>query len=80
VTLAGEPPRLAAHVLRCVCTLVDGFLFGLVGLVIMRSSARQQRLGDMVAGTLVVRDMGDDVVWPRGGTDAADDDRSSWPA
>lgn len=80
VTLAGEPPRLAAHVLRCACTLVDGFLFGLVGLVIMRNSARQQRLGDLVAGTLVVRDTRDDVVWPPGGMDAAEGGRPSWRA
>jgi uncharacterized RDD family membrane protein YckC len=56
VTLHGEPPRVTALVLRCVLTLVDGFPFGLVGLVIMANSRRQQRLGDMVAGTLVVRD------------------------
>lgn len=56
VTLHGEPPRLAAHILRWALTIVDGFAFGLVGLVIMTNSKRQQRLGDLVAGTLVVRD------------------------
>lgn len=56
VTLDGEQPRLAAHVLRCAGTLVDGFLFGLVGLVVMANSRQQQRLGDLLAGTLVVRD------------------------
>lgn len=56
VTLDGGAPRLAAHVLRCAATLVDGFLFGLVGLVVMTGSARQQRIGDLLAGTLVVRD------------------------
>jgi uncharacterized RDD family membrane protein YckC len=56
VTSSGEPPRPSAHVLRCALTVVDGFAFGLVGLVIMTSSRRQQRLGDIVAGTLVVRD------------------------
>lgn len=52
----GERPRLAAHVLRCAATVVDGFLFGLVGLVVMAGSTRQQRIGDLLAGTLVVRD------------------------
>ncbi|HEX5400710.1 MAG TPA: RDD family protein [Pseudonocardiaceae bacterium] len=56
VTLEGDVPRPAALVMRCVLTLVDGFPFGLVGLVIMANSRRQQRLGDIVAGTLVVRD------------------------
>lgn len=56
VTVHGERPRPAAHVLRWALTVVDGFAFGLVGLVIMMNSRRQQRLGDLVAGTLVVRD------------------------
>lgn len=56
VTLAGDRPRLAAHVVRCAATLIDGFPFGFVGLVVMANSARQQRIGDLLAGTLVVRD------------------------
>jgi uncharacterized RDD family membrane protein YckC len=56
VTLHGDQPRMTALLLRCALTLVDGFPFGLIGLVIMANSRRQQRLGDIVAGTLVVRD------------------------
>jgi uncharacterized RDD family membrane protein YckC len=56
VTVDGAEPPLAAHVLRCAATIVDGFPFGLVGLVIMVNSGRQQRLGDLVAHTLVVRE------------------------
>jgi uncharacterized RDD family membrane protein YckC len=56
VTLEGRAPRPAAHILRCVLTIVDGVPFGLVGLVTMANSARQQRVGDIVAGTLVIRD------------------------
>jgi uncharacterized RDD family membrane protein YckC len=56
VTVDGFVPRPAAHVLRCAVTLVDGFAFGLIGLVVMANTGRQQRLGDLVAGTLVVRD------------------------
>ncbi|MFE5188544.1 RDD family protein [Streptomyces sp. NPDC056628] len=39
-------------VARLLLLVVDG----LVGLIAMRLSARRQRLGDVVAGTLVVRD------------------------
>jgi uncharacterized RDD family membrane protein YckC len=56
VTLRGQPPRMNALIMRCVLTLVDGFPFGLIGLVVMHNSKRQQRLGDIAAGTLVVRD------------------------
>lgn len=59
VTVTGERPRLAAHVMRCAATLLDGFPFGLIGLVTMANSRRQQRIGDMLAGTLVVRDRDD---------------------
>ncbi len=56
ITLRGEEPPPAAHVLRCLLTVVDGFPFGLIGLVTMTNSKRQQRLGDIAARTVVVRD------------------------
>lgn len=56
MSTTGARPGAGAHALRCGLTLIDGFAFGLVGLVVMSNSARQQRLGDLVAGTLVVRD------------------------
>jgi uncharacterized RDD family membrane protein YckC len=56
ITLQGEEPPPAAHVIRCLLTVVDGFPFGLIGLVTMTNSRRQQRLGDIVARTVVVRD------------------------
>jgi uncharacterized RDD family membrane protein YckC len=56
VTIAGEQPPVSAYVVRWLLMVVDGFVFGLVGLVIMMTSKRQQRFGDMVAGTLVIRD------------------------
>jgi uncharacterized RDD family membrane protein YckC len=55
VTRLGERPRLTAFGLRAALMLVDGFPFGLIGLVIMARSRQQQRLGDIMAGTLVVR-------------------------
>lgn len=56
VTLDGARPAMGAHVTRFALTVIDGFPFGLIGLVIMSNSKRQQRLGDLVARTLVVRD------------------------
>lgn len=41
--------------LRWVLLLVDACLFGLVGLVSMLLTARRLRLGDLVAGTEVIR-------------------------
>ena len=55
VTVTGGAPGLRAYLVRTVLLVVDGFLWGLVGLVLMLVSDRRQRLGDMVADTLVVR-------------------------
>jgi uncharacterized RDD family membrane protein YckC len=56
VTVAGDEPPLSAYVVRWLLMVVDGFVFGLVGLLVMANSTRQQRVGDMVAGTIVVRE------------------------
>ncbi len=53
-TNGGEPP-LRAYLVRTVLLVVDGFLWGLLGLTLILVSSRRQRLGDMVAHTLVVR-------------------------
>ena len=55
ITEDGGQPTLGALSLRWLLLIVDGFLGGLVGLLIMVNSARHQRLGDSVAKTLVVR-------------------------
>lgn len=52
----GLPVGARALLVRWVMLLVDGFALGTVGLVAMLVSPRQQRLGDVVAGTVVVRD------------------------
>jgi uncharacterized RDD family membrane protein YckC len=51
----GGEPTLGQHALRWLLLIVDGMVAGLVGLVIMSTSERKQRLGDMAAHTLVVR-------------------------
>ncbi len=53
----GSDVGAALLALRWVMLLVDGLFFGLVGLVAMLATRRAQRLGDVVADTLVVSTM-----------------------
>jgi len=50
----GTPSSARTCCVSCLQT-VDGFAFGLAGLLVMAFSPRHQRVGDMVARTLVVR-------------------------
>jgi uncharacterized RDD family membrane protein YckC len=52
----GATPRVSTYVVRFLLQVVDGFLLGIVGIVLMVVSPRHQRLGDMIARTVVVRD------------------------
>lgn len=52
----GVPVTAGPLAVRWLMLAVDGLGFGLVGLVAMAVSPRRQRLGDMVAGTVVIRD------------------------
>ncbi|MFB9689447.1 RDD family protein [Amycolatopsis plumensis] len=54
-TLRGGPPQARAYVFRWLLMTVDGLLFGLVAVVSIVLSRRRQRIGDLVARTLVVR-------------------------
>lgn len=56
VTTAGTRPRFTAYVIRWLLMVADGALFGVVGLVVVLTTRRRQRIGDIVAGTLVVRE------------------------
>lgn len=51
----GGTPTLGALTLRTILFIADGFFFGVVGLIVMSTNPRHQRLGDQVAKTLVVR-------------------------
>jgi uncharacterized RDD family membrane protein YckC len=51
----GGEPTLGQHALRWLLLIIDAAFFGIVGLIIMSTSQRKQRLGDMAAHTLVVR-------------------------
>jgi uncharacterized RDD family membrane protein YckC len=55
VTTTGGRAGLRAYGIRWVLMVVDGALFGLVGAVLIAATPRHQRLGDMLAGTLVIR-------------------------
>lgn len=55
VALDGGPPSLGALFLRQLLMVVDGFAWGLVGIVLIVCTGRHQRLGDVVTRTVVVR-------------------------
>lgn len=50
----GSSPTMGALLLRYVCELVDLWM-GCLGLVFIVATRRHQRLGDMAAGTMVIR-------------------------
>lgn len=51
----GAPLDWQASIVRNVLRLVDGLFFYLVGAIVVWTSDKKQRLGDKVAGTVVVR-------------------------
>ena len=51
----GEVPGLGAAAIRTVLRLIDGIFAYLVGFIAIQISSKNQRLGDMAANTLVVR-------------------------
>ncbi|WP_051296227.1 RDD family protein [Eisenibacter elegans] len=51
----GNKARLSQYFLRWILGLVDFSLFGLVGLITALVTAHQQRVGDLVAGTIVIK-------------------------
>lgn len=51
----GQVPGLSTAAIRTLLRLVDGLFFYLVGFIIVLVSGKNQRLGDMLAHTLVVR-------------------------
>jgi uncharacterized RDD family membrane protein YckC len=72
VTLDGKHPPLSVFVVRELLMMVDGFVWGLAGIVVMLSTRRRQRFGDVVTRTVVVR-------VPRRDTAAGSADESAFP-
>jgi len=58
VTVEGSPIRLRHALLRMMGGLVDRFLppLGVTGMLFVLGTARHQRVGDLLAGTIVIRD------------------------
>jgi uncharacterized RDD family membrane protein YckC len=50
----GSPASVAQLVIRGIFLIVDTLIFGLVGFLTIISSRYRQRVGDHVAGTLVI--------------------------
>lgn len=56
VRIDGQEPGLSDYFLRAIFHLVDSVLsFGVLGALLISSSPKQQRLGDMSANTTVIR-------------------------
>lgn len=51
----GETPGIAAAAIRTLLRIIDGLFSYLVAFIVVLASGKRQRLGDMVANTLVVR-------------------------
>jgi uncharacterized RDD family membrane protein YckC len=51
----GAAPGIGKAAVRTILRIVDGFFAYLVGFIVVLSSDRRRRLGDMAARTLVVR-------------------------
>ena len=58
VTIEGAPIRLRHALLRMMGGLVDRYLppLGVTGMLFVVGTARHQRVGDLLAGTIVIRD------------------------
>lgn len=57
VTVEGGPIRFRHAAIRAMLGLFDKFVFsGIVGIVSLLATRRNQRLGDLVAGTIVLRE------------------------
>lgn len=55
VKLDGTPPTLGSYLLRWLLWIVDGPTFSFLGLIVMIINRSNQRLGDLAAGTVVIK-------------------------
>ncbi len=56
ISLNGDQPTLSQYLIRWLFRIVDfSFLGGLVALIVVAVSEKRQRLGDMIAGTVVIK-------------------------
>jgi uncharacterized RDD family membrane protein YckC len=79
VKLGGQPVDFRTSAVRNIVRLIDGILTVYVaGIVSILFTARNQRLGDLAAGTIVVREQRADASAPRASTDKATARLGSW--
>ncbi|GAA0249527.1 hypothetical protein GCM10009000_077190 [Halobacterium noricense] len=52
----GTPCTLGSSVVRNLLEIIDGLFYYLIGFISMAMTDKRQRLGDRVAGTVVVRE------------------------
>jgi len=56
ISLSGEPPSFSQYLNRWVFRLVDFTLSGnMIGVIMIAATEKKQRLGDLVAGTVLVK-------------------------
>ena len=55
VKVSGEPIDIGEALIRNILRIIDGIFFYLIGFIILSMSDKKQRLGDMAAGTIVVK-------------------------
>jgi uncharacterized RDD family membrane protein YckC len=55
VRLNGTPPSVGDYLMRWIFTFIDFIFFGAIALVAVAMGGKGQRIGDMVAGTSVVK-------------------------
>jgi uncharacterized RDD family membrane protein YckC len=51
----GNPPAMEKALIRNLLRIIDGLFIYLIGLIIALTNDKKQRLGDMLAGTVVIR-------------------------
>jgi len=51
----GSTPGLGAYIMRWMFMLIDGFTFSGLGLVVMLFNTSNRRIGDLAAGTMVIK-------------------------
>lgn len=55
IRLDGRQPNMGHYLLRWLLRPIDSFFYGVVGIIAIGQSGKGQRLGDMAAGTCVVK-------------------------
>jgi uncharacterized RDD family membrane protein YckC len=55
VKLSGDQLKIGDALIRTILRIIDGLVFYLVGLIVILLTEKKQRIGDLAAGTIVVK-------------------------